>query len=189
MTVALTTPPTTEPLTIEEIKYHLRIDHDHEDALLQETLKASRRYVEFASGRKLITQGWRQYETKFPENYQLQLRVAPVRQLVAITAFDGDGEPSVVAADMAELVRGSEPACLRFSSQFQPALAECGLEVDLIVGMGDLGVEVDEALKRAILLLVAHWYEFRGSVAPSQQPVSLPAGFEALMALYARVSL
>ncbi len=59
MTIALITPPALEPLSLDEVKAHLRVDHDHEDTLIADTLKAARQYVEFASGQRLITQVWR----------------------------------------------------------------------------------------------------------------------------------
>ena len=37
-------------------------------------------------------------------------------------------------------------------------------------------------LRSAILLLVAHWYEFRGAAMAGDQPVSIPVGFDRLVA-------
>lgn len=189
MTIALITPPASEPLSLTEVKEHLRIDHVHEDTFLQETLTAARQYTEFASGQKFITQAWRQYETCLPENRVMPLQVSPVQSVQAVTAFDRDGSPHVLSALDITLVRGSQPPLVELSSAFDPALAQNGLELDLVVGVGDLGVDVPHTIKRAILLLVAHWYEFRGAVAPQDQPVSLPAGFDALMAPYRRARL
>ena len=39
-------------------------------------------------------------------------------------------------------------------------------------------------LRRAILLLVAHWYEFRAEFGAGDQPVSYPAGYERMIAGY-----
>ena len=83
----------------------------------------------------------------------------------------------------------SEPVSLELSPDWPTASMHNGLEIDLVVGFGDLGVDVPDTLKRAILLLVAHWYEFRGAVPPSQQPVSLPPGFDKLVAHYRGVRL
>ncbi len=83
----------------------------------------------------------------------------------------------------------SDPVSLELSPDWPASAAQNGLEIDLVVGFGDLGVDVPDTLKRAILLLVAHWYEFRGAVPPSQQPVSLPPGFDRLVAAYRGVRL
>ena len=157
--------------------------------MLLDTLKAARQYVELASGQKLITQIWRQYETCFPTDRRLQLKVAPVQNIAAVTVFDRHGNPHVLAAEATELIRGSDPPQIRIDHNVDAGLAANGLEVDLTVGMGDFGVDVDDTLKRAILMLVAHWYEFRGAIPPDQQPVSLPAGFDALITPYRRLGL
>jgi len=189
MTIALITPPASEPLSLIEIKAHLRVDHSHEDALISDTLKAARQYVELASGQKLITQAWRQYETAFPVDRKMVLKVSPVQSIAAITLFDRDGTPQLLAAQDSEIIRGSEPAILEFLATVDSSVAENGMEVDYIAGYGDLGIDVPDTLKRAILLLVAHWYEFRGAIAPQDQPVSLPPGFDTLMAPFRRVHL
>lgn len=189
MTVALITSPALEPLSLSEIKAHLRIDHDHEDVLLTDTLQAARAYTEFASGNKLMTQTWRQYEICFPEDHSVVLRVEPFQTISAVTAFDRDGEPTVLPLQDYRILRGDGETSLQIDQRLNPELAHNGLEIDFICGFGDLGMDVPPTLKRAILLLVAHWYEFRGAISPQDQPVSLPPGFDALMAPFRRMRM
>jgi len=189
MTLALITEPALEPLDLTDIKLHLRIDHDDEDQLLNDTLKAARQHVETISGRKLISQVWRQYETGFPENQQLTLKLAPVQSLVSVIAYDCDGNGQLLDTDTYQLIRGNQPSTIAFAPGVDRVTAINGLEIDLIVGMGDAGTEVDDALKRAILMLISHWYEFRGAVTPDQQPVSMPPGIDTLIAPYRRLGL
>ena len=180
MTIALITQPATEPLALLEVKAHLRIDHDHEDTLLLETLKAARHYTEFASGQKLITQAWRQYEICFPQDRSIHARVGPVQSIAAITAFDGDGTPHTVASQDAVVVRGASVGLIEFSSSFDPELALNGLEIDLVVGIADFGVDIPDTLKRAILMLVAHWYENREN-STMDKLESTPFGFDEMI--------
>ncbi len=51
--------PGAEPLTLDEIKAHARIDGGLEDALLQSLLLTSRLHIEAALGLALISQRWR----------------------------------------------------------------------------------------------------------------------------------
>ena len=95
----------------------------------------------------------------------------------------------MLAEQDAILEPGGEPENLDLSQAISPDLYRNGIEIDLICGFGDFGIDVPDTLKRGILMLVAHWYEFRGAVPPSQQPVSLPPGFDSLMAPYRRVNL
>ena len=51
-------------------------------------------------------------------------------------------------------------------------------------GFGEAGTDVPDLLRRAILVLVAHWYEFRASFGPGDQPVSYPQNYERMIAFY-----
>ena len=59
-----------------------------------------------------------------------------------------------------------------------------GIEIDFLAGFGEAGTDVPDLLKRAILTLTAHWYEFRGVLGAEDQPASYPAGYERLIAGY-----
>lgn len=189
MTIALIAPPAHEPLSLAEIKAHLRVDHDHEDSFLIETLKAARQYTEFASGVKLISQEWRQYENKRPHDGCIPLKLRPVQSINTVTAYDVEGNSTVLQTAQYQLTRTSDQPVLEISTSLDGYLLENGLEIDMVVGLGDFGVDTPESLKRAIMLLIAHWYEFRGAVSPSQQPVSLPPGFENLIMPHRRLNL
>lgn len=189
MTIAQLTQPATEPLTLSEVKEHLRVDHNYEDTLITATLAAARQHTEYCSGQKLISQTWRQYDICFPVDGHLPLRLAPVQTILAVTGFDRDGNPHSIDLQNIGINRAHNPVRMELAGDIDPSLMENGLETDLLVGWGDLGVDVPDGLKRAILLLTAHWYEFRGAVSPQDQPVSIPAGFEALVAPYKRMSL
>lgn len=189
MTTAIITPPALEPLSLADAKLHLRIDHASEDDFLSQSITAARQYIEAVTGERLITQAWRQYVPDWPVNRCIRMEVQPVQTVVAITAFDREGVPHQIAPEDTQLVRGSRPQLLMFSASADPVLAANGLEIDVTVGQGDLPTDVDAPLRQAISMLVAHWYEFRGAVAASQQPVSLPAGLDALLQPYKRVGL
>ena len=46
-----------------------------------------------------------------------------------------------------------------------------------------------DLLKRAILMLVAHWFEFRGVAGAADQPVGHPPGYDRIVAAYRRARL
>ena len=47
-----------EPVTLEEVKAYLRISSEQEDGLLKTLISSARSYVEGATGRALLKQGW-----------------------------------------------------------------------------------------------------------------------------------
>jgi len=64
-----------------------------------------------------------------------------------------------------------------------------GVEIDFRAGFGPAGPAVPDTLRRAILTLVAHWYEFRGSYGPSEQPVSVPMAYSRLVRAWRRIGI
>src|SRR5260221_1862426 len=51
-----------------------------------------------------------------------------------------------------------------------------GIELDVELGFGPLATDVPDALRHAIRLLVAHWYENRGMAATGAGVAMLPSG-------------
>ena len=189
MTTALISQPSLEPVTLSEAKAHLRFESADEDTIISELITAARRYLEQIAGVVLITQSWRQYEDCWPVSRCLNLKINPVRSVQSITVYDADGSPQIVPPGDYQIDVVSEPARIYLTSDLRPGQTLNGIEVDFTAGFGDTAVDVPDTLKRAILLLTAHWFEFRGAVTPREQPVSIPPGFEALIAPFKRVTL
>ena len=178
MTLALVTPPAVEPVSLAEAKRHLRIESGDEDAYLADLVTAARAHVEHAAGRKLVTQTWRRYAAAGP----VPLHVGPVQRIEAVTIYDADG--FATALEPSDWTLWDE--CLALAD---PRAARNGIEIDVVVGYGDAPQDVPATLRRAILLLVAQGHEFRGAVAPDDQPVAIPPGFDALILPHRRISL
>ncbi len=146
MTIALITPPALEPLSLGEVKTHLRVDHDHEDALIADTLKAARQYVEFASGQRLMTQMWRVYSDAPPQGPSIRLPLGPVQRVDAVTCYDGNGTAQALDPSAYRLDR-SEPVALELVANRSATQATNGMEIDVVVGYGDLGIDVPDTLE------------------------------------------
>jgi len=189
MTIALLVPPALEPVAAADAKAHMRIDQSLEDALISDLIRVAREHVEFATGQKLISQVWRQYEPRLGPDREVCARVLPVQSISTVTIYSQDGTPRILTAQEAWIDRTRNQTRIGFAQTVLPAQAANGVEIDLTVGMADTGVEIPGALRHAILMLVAHWYEFRGAVPADQQPVSIPPGFETLIRPYCQVRL
>lgn len=184
MTLFRTEPPALEPVTLAEAKQHLRLVHASEDALISGLIKAAREEVERATGLALIDQAWRLAVDRLPDNDTLLLHRHPVRDVLSVTAFGSEGEAALVPAANYQVDQLSRPARLHFRVRPPTLRAMNGLEVDFRAGFGEAGTDVPDLLKRAILMLVTHWYEFRSAFGPDQQPVSYPGGYDRLIAGY-----
>lgn len=182
MTLFRTTGPEAEPVTTEMARKNLRIDHASEDELIAGLIRAAREEVEAATGLALIDQTWRCVLDRLPRSGRVLLRRGPVREILAVTVYGSEGEASVLDPGTYQLDALSRPARLHFQAVPRPAIAMNGVEIDFAAGYGEAGEDVPDLIKRAILLLVAHWYEFRASFGAAQQPASYPDGYERLIA-------
>ncbi len=189
MATALITKPALEPVTLSEAKSRLRVESTDEDALISELIEVARGYLETVAGIQLITQTWRQYEDTWPLSNCLNLKVRPVQMISSLTVFAEDGTPTVISPADYQLDNVSTPPRFYLDGDLSAGQALNGIEIEIVAGYGNIGIDVPDALKHAILLLVAHWFEFRGAVTPREQPVSIPPGFNSLIAPYKRVNL
>jgi uncharacterized phiE125 gp8 family phage protein len=182
MTYALITPPDAEPISLAELKAHLRVDGDGEDALLASLIRTARGHLERTTGLALISQGWRLYLDCWPETGAVDIARGPVRSLDAVRAFDEFGEESEIplAGHVLDGVR--QPARLWLGIGPVSRRAINGVEVDFTAGFGEAGEDVPDMLKRAMLIHAAHMYEFRGAVPLEMQPAGIPEGYDRLAA-------
>lgn len=58
MSLELVTPPTVEPVTVDEVRRQLRLDHDEEDVLIGQKITSVRRIAEIRLRRQFITATW-----------------------------------------------------------------------------------------------------------------------------------
>ena len=108
-----------------------------------------------------------------------------MREILSVTVYGSEGEASVIDPDTLSWpirCRGRR-GCIS-SERPEPLRDANGIEIDFSAGFGEAGTDVPDLLKRAVTLLVAHWYEFRTAFGPGDQPVSYPAGYDRMLSSY-----
>lgn len=189
MARSLVTPPLALPVTLDQIKTHLKIETNADDAYLLELAAAAVGHVQAETGKYLVTQTWRIYLDKIPFSGIVELRLAPVVSVDAITVYDQTGIPSVIEPSQYSVDIVSFPSRICFASLPQSGQQMNGIEIDLVCGYGDTGADVPGQIVRAMLVLIAHWHEFRGSPADPLLSASVPPGFARLLAPFGAVRL
>ncbi|MEL6817444.1 MAG: head-tail connector protein [Pseudomonadota bacterium] len=187
MASTLVTPPAVAPITLAEAKAHLRITHDEEDGLIEDLIGTATRFLNDNDGVCAVRQTWRYYVDDVASVHSVHRY--PVIGINSATAFDRDGNASLLEPDLMELEAKKRPAELCFDTAAIKDAAANGAEVDIEFGFGDTPLEVPDTLKRALLVLVAHWYAFRADVAPKDQPVSIPDQYKRLVASFRMIGL
>jgi uncharacterized phiE125 gp8 family phage protein len=182
MTYALTTPPFAEPLTLAEVRAHLRLDQSDEEELLSALIKTACEHLERETGLCLIRQTWRLYLDQWPRDGIIRISRFPVQAIHTVTVYGADGTAVEVSLEDHLLDGQGRPARLWLRSPPQPGQAVNGIEIDFSAGFGEAGADVPDTLKRAMLVHIAHMFAFRGVVSPDQQPAGVPDGYERLIA-------
>lgn len=182
MTYALIAAPAAMPVTLADAKAHLRVTSATEDDLITALLATATAFLERDTGLALIDQQWRGY-FDWREDGILELLRFPVRGIVSVTVYGADGAATVLDGSDYYVNLVSRPPRVRLDGVSQAACAN-GIEVDFDAGFGEAGTDVPDELKRAILVLVAHWHEFRGVFDAADQPVSVPALYARLVRHY-----
>lgn len=95
--------PTIEPVTLEELKLHLRIDQDFldEDEYLEQLIKTAREDVEDMTNRAIMTQTWDYFLNGFPGENFINLPFGNLHCLLSLTIADSacveaDGTKSLI---------------------------------------------------------------------------------------------
>ncbi len=179
----LVTGPAIAPVTLAEVRAHCRVDGDEEDALLSGLVLAAVSHLDGWSGilgRCLISQTWRQTFDAFGV---LRLPL-PAEAVTAVTYVDPAGEARTLApADylLRQFPGGSavEPSP-GASWPSAAARAEC-IAVTFVAGYGPAPSDVPAAIRQAILMLAAHWYENREAAVVGTITTDLPFAVSALI--------
>jgi uncharacterized phiE125 gp8 family phage protein len=183
MTAALITPPAVEPVSLDDARAHLRIDGSDDDALISSAIVSARAHVEALTRRALVEQGWRVYLDAWPRRRIIRVPVTPLISVDAITVYDGSGDPTTLTTEYYD-VDVATGRILMAAGVPLPTRHLNGIEIDITAGYGATSIDVPTPLRRAVLMLVAHWYEHRGVVGHDMAGSVPPQGFDALIAPY-----
>lgn len=159
-----TVDPTAEPLTLAEVKAHLRIeeDDDTEDLYLLGLIQSAREYVEDYCGIALLTQTWQLVSDGFQCVFQLR---PPVQSVSSVSYVDAVGSTAAVASSVYRLDSTSWPARLTNDySQTWPTPLQTTNAVTITYVTGySSAASIPQRIKQAMLMHIADAYENRES--------------------------
>jgi uncharacterized phiE125 gp8 family phage protein len=183
MSLAMTSPPAVEPVTIDDAKTHMRVDGTAEDALIGSLVLTSRLHIESALSLALITQSWRLTLDRWPRGNHVDLPLTPLQAIDEINVKDAYGTSSIIPAEHYLVDLAARPGRVVWNKAVPPSpgLPAKGIEIDFTAGFGATADSVPAPLKHAILMLTAHWYEHRDPREIGSDAVRVPGAVSELI--------
>lgn len=175
MRLVLVTPSAASVVTLTEAKAQARVDHCDEDLLIQHYTDAATAWLDGPAGilgRCLVTQSWRA---------ELARLTGPVRLRFPDSVIDN--------AMFTDEIGGELPYELSGVYQHPVLIPQLGIgrpaAITFTAGYG-MPEQVPAAIRQAILLLVAAWYDHRATPADTS---ATPIAVDALIAPFRRQRL
>ncbi len=177
------TTPLASALPIREFADHLRLgsgfsDDGSEDTVLELYLRSALAGIEARIGKALIqrTFSW-QISRWFAQDEQA-LPISPVQVINSVTVIDADDNSTAIDPSEYGLVTDVQRSKLRANGGNLPSIPRGGIaDIDFDAGFGPWAA-IPAALKQAVFLLAAHYYENRSGEAGA---VDLPSGVAVLI--------
>lgn len=184
----VTVPPTSEPVTLAQLREHLGlVEAQATDAELEACISDAREWVENHVELSIGTQTREQVLDAFPE-WELELPFGPVQSIESVSYVDTDGDDQTVGISERYLDDVSRPAQLMpaFGLAWPDTREQANAVRVLYVTGYTNGESPDDyptprAVYRATLLLAAHWYENREATAQAIEVREIPFGVERIL--------
>lgn len=195
MVPKIITPPTAEPITLEECRMHLRLvadgsppEHEHDPMILSQ-LSAAREWAERFTGLSLAPQTLAIALDDFPCD-ALKLPRGPVAAVLSVTYVDEDGAPRTLDPSAYQLDTFSEPPRLLSASGIDwPSTSATALNPVVIRYEAGYSLPGDSpqltpllpaSIRAALLLILGDLYE-NAEDSTERKLEHIPRGAEALL--------
>jgi uncharacterized phiE125 gp8 family phage protein len=173
-----------EPVTVAQVKTHLRVTEDLEDVIISGLITSARKVVEQITRRSLINQTWRLYLDQFPYTSTIELPFPPLASVSHIKYYDQAGDLQTLSASEYQTDNRSTPGLIVLTENGAWPLTEGdkvnAVEIEFVAGYGATAAAVPSPIRLAIIHLVAHWFENREPYSTSAMQ-AVPHTFEMIL--------
>lgn len=180
-------------LPVEEFKAHLRLgsgfaEDSLQDAVLESFLRAAIAAIEARTGKILIERGFSWVLTQWRDPAGQALPVAPVSAITEVVLIDRSEVEEVVDPALYRLDRDMQRPRLRPVGTLLPHVPTGGsVRIGFVAGFGAGWGDLPSDLAQAVLLLAAHYYEYRHETSLGDG--CMPFGVTSLIERYRTVRL
>lgn len=180
-------------LPLAEFKAHLRLgtgfsDGDIQDPVLESFLRAALAAIEGRTGKVLLEREFSWVLDQWRDALGQALPVAPVTEILSLTLRNRNDETEIVPPAHYRLERDAHRPVLRPAGTFLPSIVSGGVaEIVFRAGYGEVWGDLPPDLAQAVLMLAAHYYEYRHETGLSGG--CMPFGVSSLIERYRTVRL
>lgn len=180
-------------LPVAALSRHLRLGRgfssdDVQDGVLTAFLRAALGAVEGRTQKALLAREFVLLLDGWDDPVRQVLQLAPVTSVNAITLTDAAGTVTLADPSSYRLIRDSTRPVLAATGVCLPQVPHHGtIELRITAGFGPSFVHVPADLGQAVMLLAAHYYEFRDETALGEG--CMPFGVTSLLSRYRPMSL
>lgn len=191
MALVMTSAPASEPVTVEEVKAHLRVDGAAEDVLIGSLILTSRLHIEAALALALIDQSWTLQLDRWPRGGEVEIPMSPLNAITSVRVKGADGNWITLPQTSYLVDLASKPPRLVWNSTTRPdpGVPAMGIEIAFEAGFGPNPAHVPAPIKHALLLLIAHWYEHREAIDVGSGSARIPEAVSDLIAPFRKIRL
>lgn len=186
-----TVPPQTLPVAM--FKDHMRMgsgfsDDDIQDGVLEGFLRAALAAIEARTGKITIERTFSLTLTAWRDMSSQPLPLAPVRAIAGVTIIDRAGTETQVDPIAYYLVQDTHRPHLRAGQAALPPIPQAGsVRIHMSAGFGPDWADLPADMAQAVMMLAAHFYEFRHDTGVGAQ--SMPFGVTALIERFRNIRL
>ncbi|WP_282120458.1 head-tail connector protein [Ruegeria atlantica] len=158
-------------LPVDQFKAHLRLgtgfaEDSVQDDVLKGFLRAAVAAIEARTGKVLIERDFSWSLTVWRDQSGEVLPVAPVTEVKSVTLAEAEGAETVFAPDRYRLEKDAQRPRLRPMGPLMPKMPKGGsVRIVFAAGMATDWGGLPADLGQAVLLLAAHYYEYRDETA------------------------
>jgi uncharacterized phiE125 gp8 family phage protein len=176
MNLRLINPPTVDPIELDAVKVHLRVDPalTEDDDLIRGLIATATQAAEHRTGRALMTQTWDLGIDRFAP--VIEIDKSPVQLIESVKYLDGSGVLQALDPSTYVLDDFSEPGRLApaYGRCWPEALCQVNaVRIRFKAGYADAAA-VPKAIKQWMLLLIGTLYENRETVIVGATVQELP---------------
>lgn len=181
---------TFEPVSLDEAKVQIRLTANDFDAELAHLITAARQTVEHDTGMTLSQATCSQCWDAWPSGNVFELLTRPVQSITSITYLDVDGASQTLSASLYALDATRVHPVIQptYNAVFPPArLINNAITATYVAGYAAAS-SIPAPLKRAMLLLIGHWFNVREAVNIGNITSEVPLTYESLVRRYFRAT-